>query len=190
MESKVRLTLCIESILCGLQYSEVWGSSLFNQTAETEAWHPWVTTLPSGHESIRSLRSTTYWIKTSAVFSTPSSGGGAELLSADSLIEAELNRFEFRLRERRLSEEEGQTLDLEHEQSFVDLEMEKVNGDAEITEIMISSHKVAHETMLPNFQISSVNVRPEIQCGPYGPKEWARYCLKYLALSLGPIEYE
>lgn len=62
------ITLCIESIFSGLQYWRVWGSSLCDQMAETEAWHPCVTTLPIGHVSIRSLLNTTYCTTTSSEF--------------------------------------------------------------------------------------------------------------------------
>lgn len=59
-EEPTLLTLRIELRLRGLQYTSVCGSSLNIHIAATEAWHPCVTTLPSGHVSIRSRRSTTY----------------------------------------------------------------------------------------------------------------------------------
>lgn len=61
-------TLCIESRFWGLQYWRVWGSFLWHQMADAEAWQPWVTTLPSGHKSMRSRRRTTYWTITSEVY--------------------------------------------------------------------------------------------------------------------------
>lgn len=84
-------TLCIESIFWGLQYCSVWGSSLWDQMADTEAWHPCVTTLPSGHVSIRSRRSTTYWTSTSelsfSAFTLSSSWEGPDSVPAGWLIE-------------------------------------------------------------------------------------------------------
>ncbi|XXG62605.1 hypothetical protein AAC387_Pa05g0931 [Persea americana] len=54
--------------------------------AATEAWQPCVTTLPRGHVSIRSLRRTTYWTRTSvdSRLSSPApvpdlEGGGYEM---------------------------------------------------------------------------------------------------------------
>ena len=59
--------------------------------ADTEAWHPCVTTLPSGHVSIRSRRSTTYWTSTSelsfSTFTLSSSWEGPDSAPAGWLIE-------------------------------------------------------------------------------------------------------
>ena len=42
------------------------GASLLEQMADTEAWQPCVTTLPSGQVSMRSRRRITYWTRTLA----------------------------------------------------------------------------------------------------------------------------
>ena len=64
------------------------------------------------------------------------------------------------MEEWREREEDGKTLDLGHEQRLMDLEMESVNREAEITQVMISSHEVAHQPVLPNLRFQ---VKPAVR---------------------------
>lgn len=84
----------MELMFWGLQYWRVWGSSLWDQMAETDAWHPWVTTLPSGHASIRSRRSTTYCTRTSPLLSSSAFVASFGESEVNWLIEIELSRLD------------------------------------------------------------------------------------------------
>lgn len=84
----------MELMFWGLQYWRVWGSSLWDQMAETDAWHPWVTTLPSGHASIRSRRSTTYCTRTSPLLLSSAFVASFGESEVNWLIEIELSRLD------------------------------------------------------------------------------------------------
>ena len=84
----------MELMFWGLQYWRVWGSSLWDQMAETDAWHPWVTTLPSGHASIRSRRSTTYCTRMSPLLLSSAFVASFGESEVNWLIEIELSRLD------------------------------------------------------------------------------------------------
>lgn len=74
-------------------------------------------------------------------------------------MEAELNGLEIRFQERRLRKEE--TLGFEHEQSFVGLEMENANREAEITQVMISEAV----SRIKRLQFSFFFFKEKHECG-------------------------
>ena len=128
-------TLCIESMFWGLQYSMVWGSSIWDQTAHTEAWQPCVTTLPRGHVSIRSRRSTTYWTSTSEFSAfTPLPSSGKE----GSLIE-----FEARVQTRRGEEKVALIVVID-------------KGDRELEDVKVKANGEARRDAMPIATLSGV----------------------------------